>query len=130
MLRAEYLFLSMILVGMTPSHAQMLVYSCNKKSYFPTELCLKDSSKFVYAEAWSGRPHPPSKYYERGYYETFGDTLLLQVTNVGLDDSMKSSFTKKAVKQGKYLLLLRDDNTAYLRMRRKRHGLNKCKLVM
>jgi hypothetical protein len=127
-LKIMYFFLLFAFFVATASYSQILRYSYNKKSYFQTLLCLGDNSKFVYSEEWSD--NSSDKYYESGYYEKIDDTIFLYVRNIGLDNLMNFSFTRKAVINGSHLILLRDNNTVFLRMRRKYLAKNRCKLVI
>lgn len=96
-------------------------YHAKGSNYFPTLLCMLDSTAYLYWEDMGGG-HAYNQYYEIGTYEQVGDTIRLNSEYAGFyyNDLPRQRTFRMAYLKGVDIFLLSDDGKTYLKLKRKR----------
>ena len=114
-----FIYLYFFLITITGSSQIIKKYESVNSDYFPVKLYILEDSKFLYRE-FMDKDHANSEYYEKGNYESRGDTLYLFADNIGFNcgSMVKELHTTIGLIKGKNIDLLTKNGKAYLKLKR------------
>lgn len=121
----KYIFLFLFFISTSTAFCQVTgKFKYGGEKFFPTEICLRKDSTFLYYVCMD-KKHADGEYFETGIYRIQNDTLYLLANMIGFSCNYMSPeiVSKVAVLEKNNLYLLREDNSVFLRLRKKKNKL-------